>query len=59
MRFARAFNSVLAVIAFRWQELRDLIDGARAPAAEGPGRNTYRLTDFEFVLVQRTLHHVK
>jgi hypothetical protein len=42
VRFTRALNPVLIVIAFRRQQLRDLVDAIRAAAAKGSGRKTYR-----------------
>lgn len=57
MRFSGIFDAVLIVIAFRRQELRDLIDAACAAATEGAGRKAHRLTDFEFV--HTDLYHVE
>jgi len=57
--FIGIFNPILVVIALGWQELRDLINAVRTAATEGSGRKADRLTDFEFVLVHRTLHHVQ
>ena len=54
VRFIGIFNPVLTVIAFGWQELRDLINAVRAAATEGSGHKAHRLTDFEFMLVHRT-----
>src|SRR6516225_12153298 len=44
------FDPVLVVIAFGWQELRNLINAVGTAATEGSGRKADRLTDFEFVL---------
>src|SRR6516164_7217011 len=49
VRFIGIFNPVLVVIAFGWQELRDLINAVR---------KADRLTDL-FVLVHRALHRVQ
>src|SRR3974390_3341273 len=59
VRFIGIFNPVRVVIALGWQELRDLINAVCTAATEGTGRKADRLTDFEFVLVHRTLHHVQ
>src|SRR6516162_4284292 len=59
VRFIGIFNPVLVVIAFGWQEMRDLINAVGTATTEGSGRKADRLTDFEFVLVHRTLHHVQ
>src|SRR6516165_5168073 len=59
VRFIGIFNPVLVVIAFGWQELCDFISAARTATTERSGRKADRLTDFEFVLVHRTLHHVQ
>src|SRR5262249_36097177 len=59
VRFIGIFNPVLVVIAFGWQELRDLINAVRTAATEGSGHKADRLTDFEFVLVHRALHYVQ
>src|SRR6516164_437807 len=59
VRFIGIFNPILVVIAFGRQELRDLINTVRTAATEGSGRKDDRLTDFEFVLVHRTVHHVQ
>ena len=47
------------VIAFGWQELRDIINAVGTAATEGSGRKADRLTGLEFVLVHRALiaHH--
>ena len=50
VRFTGIFDPVLVVIAFGWQELRNLINTVRTAATEGSGRKDDRLTDFEFVL---------
>jgi hypothetical protein len=44
MRLGGVFNFVREVIAFGWQELRNLINAARAPATEGSGHKAHRLT---------------
>jgi hypothetical protein len=36
--FIGTFNPVLVVIAFGWQELRDLMNAVRTTATEGSGR---------------------
>ena len=59
VRFIAIFNPVRVVIALGWQELRDLINAVGTAATEGTGRKADRLTDFEFMLVHRTLHHVQ
>ena len=59
VRFIGIFNPVLVVIAFGWQELRDFISAARTATTERSGRKADRLTDFEFVLVHSTVHHVQ
>src|SRR6516165_7749071 len=59
VRIIGIFNPVLVVVALGWQELRDLINAVRTAATEGSGRKADRLTDFEFVLVHRTVHHVQ
>jgi hypothetical protein len=59
VRFIGIFNPVLAVVAFGWQELRNLINAVRAPATEGSGDKTHRLTDFEFMSVHEALHRVQ
>ena len=53
VRFTGIFDPVLVVIAFGWQELRNLINAVGTAATEGSGRKADRLTDFEFVLVHR------
>jgi hypothetical protein len=52
--FGCALYPVLIVIAFRRQELHDLIDAVRATATKRSRRKTHRLADFEFVLVHKT-----
>jgi len=59
MRFIGIFNPVLTVIAFGWQELRDLINAVRAATTEGSGHKAHRLTNFEFMLGHRALRHVE
>src|SRR5215813_14136792 len=59
VRFIGIFNPVLTVIAFGWQELRDLINAVRAAATEGSGHKAHRLTDFEFMRAHRALHDVQ
>jgi hypothetical protein len=59
VRFIGIFNPVLTVIAFGWQELRNLINAVRAPATEESGHKAHRLTDFEFMPVHEALHHVQ
>ncbi len=54
MRLGRTFNPILKVVAFGWQKLRDLIDATAG--AEGPGRATHRLTNFEFMAAHDALH---
>lgn len=49
VRFIGILYPVLTVIAFGWQELRNLINAVRAPATEGSGHKAHRLTDFEFM----------
>ena len=56
MRFTRALNPLLMVIAISRRQLRALVDAIRAAAAKGSGCKTYRLTDFEFVVSHKTLH---
>ena len=57
--FVDIFNPALVVIALGWRELRDLINAVRTAATKGSGRKAERLTDFEFVLVHSTVHHVQ
>ena len=57
--FVDIFNPALVVIALGWQELRDLINAVRAAATKGSRRKAERVTDFEFVLVHSTVHHVQ
>jgi hypothetical protein len=59
VRLIGFFNPVLTVIAFGWQELRNLINALRAPPTEGSGHKAHRLTDFEFMPVHEALHHVQ
>jgi len=59
VRFIGFFNPVLTVIAFGWQELRNLINALRAPTTEGSGHKAHRLADFEFMPVHEALHHVQ
>jgi len=59
VRFTGIFDPVLVVIAFGWQELRNLINAVGTAATEGSGRKADRLTDFEFVLVHRALHYLQ
>jgi hypothetical protein len=49
MRFGGAFDSILEVVAFGRQELRDFIDRAHRGNAERSRCVIDRLTDFEFV----------
>jgi hypothetical protein len=53
VRFTRALNPILKIIAFRRQQLHDLIDTVGATTAEGSRHETYRLADFEFVILHR------
>ena len=47
------------VIAIGRQEQRDLVDAACTAAAEWRGRKAHRLTDSEFALLHRTVHHAQ
>jgi hypothetical protein len=49
MRLRGAFNLVLEVVAFGRQQLRDLINAARAAGAEQPRCVIDRLADLELV----------
>jgi hypothetical protein len=55
VRFAGAFDAVLAVIAFRRQKLRDLEQPADPAAPIGAGGEVDGLADLEFVFAQRAL----
>jgi hypothetical protein len=44
VRFIGIFNPVLVVIAFGWQELRDLMNAVRTTATEGSGRKAERMS---------------
>jgi hypothetical protein len=55
VRFIGIFNPVLIVIAFGWQELRNLIKTV-APRDRRILQKAHRLTDFEFMPVHEALH---
>jgi len=57
VRFIRTLDPILIVIAFGRQEMRDLVVADCTAAVVPRGRKPYRLTDFEFALVHRTVHH--
>jgi hypothetical protein len=58
VRFIDIFYPVLIVITFWRQELRNRVNLIRTAATEGSGRETHRLTDFEFVHGHKALHGI-
>src|SRR5713226_62457 len=56
MRLVRALDAVLMVVAFRRQQLGDLVDAARPAAAVGAGGIEDALADLEFMIAQVNLH---
>src|SRR6266851_417989 len=56
MRLVRALDAVLMVVAFRRQQLGDLVDAARPAAAVGAGGIEDALADLEFMIAQANLH---
>jgi hypothetical protein len=58
VRFIGIFNTVLTVVAFEWQELRDLINRSRTGATERSRHKADGLTHSEFMLGHGALHRV-
>ena len=57
MRLGGASYSILKLVTFERQQLRDLKDGIRIEGSNRSGCVVYPLADFEFVIVHSVPHH--
>jgi hypothetical protein len=52
VRLVGALDTILAIVTFGREQLRDLVDATRRAAAIGPGRIEHALADLELVIAQ-------